>query len=84
MPEFRYYCLDPNGKILWGEHIEEADLDTAVDSACAQCSERMSGKCEGIEVWQRTSKLYPPEEPAERHAPADASADCPLRASGGE
>jgi hypothetical protein len=77
MPEFRYYCLDPNGKILWGEHIEEPTLDAAVDSACAQCSERLSGKCEGIEVWQRASKLYPAEPQAA------ASADCPLRAATG-
>jgi len=82
MPEFRYYCLDPNGKIMWGDHIDEADLQTAVDSACAQCSERLSGKCKGIEVWQRASMLYPSDGSAEQLNPGLGTAGCPLRNHG--
>jgi hypothetical protein len=58
MPTFRYYCLNDDGRIAFGKHIEADDLHTAIRSAHEECSTHPAGPFQGVEIWQEGTCLF--------------------------
>ena len=59
MPElFRYYCLQDDGKIAVGEHVEAPDLDTAITHAYDACRTHPTRAYRYVEVWRGAERLY--------------------------
>lgn len=58
MPDFRYYCLNENDRIVMGAHLVADDLHTAIRAAYEACRGHPHFTASRIEVWQGTSRLY--------------------------
>jgi hypothetical protein len=58
MPFFRYYCLDEDGKIAHGEHVELPSLQAAIHAAYDNCTSHQWGPYHKVEVWQKAECLY--------------------------
>ncbi len=64
MLEFRYYCLDAEGKIARGRHLLAPDLATAIQAAYEDCGSHPTNRSTRVEVWQRGRCLYTSPERA--------------------
>ena len=58
MPEYRYYCLNDEGKITRGKHIEVPNLAAAIRAAYDDCGSGSMGGHRRVEVWQAARCLY--------------------------
>jgi len=61
MAEFRVYCRSDEGRIVWGEDFEAPDLPAAIVRATAICQAQQGGGRGGMEIWQGTIMVYPPQ-----------------------
>jgi hypothetical protein len=64
MAEFRYYGLHDDGKIAFGEYVDVADLDAAIEYAWEACKSHTKGALRHLEVWSGTQMLYASHERA--------------------
>jgi hypothetical protein len=58
MPEYRYYCLNDEGKITRGKHVEVPNLAAAIRAAYDDCGSASMGTHRRVEVWQAARCLY--------------------------
>ncbi len=58
MPEYRYYCLNDEGKITRGKHVEVPNLAAAIRAAYEDCGTANTGSHRRVEVWQAGRCLY--------------------------
>lgn len=58
MPDFRYYCLSDNNRIILGAYVEATDLDSAIRAAYEACRDHPHVNSTRIEVWQGPNRLY--------------------------
>ncbi len=58
MPEFRYYCLDVQDRIVIGDNLVVSDLDRAIEAAYEACRDHPHFPSTRIEIWQGTVRLY--------------------------
>jgi hypothetical protein len=58
MPTFRYYRLNHQGRIISGDYIETADLNSAILLAREACRGDPLPGFDQIEIWQDTSLVY--------------------------
>ena len=58
MPEYRYYCLNDEGKITRGVHIEAPNLAAAIRVAYDARGSASMGAHRRVEVWHAARCLY--------------------------
>jgi hypothetical protein len=58
VPDFRYYCLNENDRIILGAHLVAVDLSAAIRVAYEACRDHAHFTSSRIEVWQGTTRLY--------------------------
>ena len=58
MPDFRYYCLNGQDRIILGAGVIAADLRTAIKVAYEACRDHPHFTSSRIEVWQGPTMLY--------------------------
>lgn len=61
VPDFRYYCLNGEDRIILGAHVIAVDLGAAIRVAYKACRDHPHLTSSRIEVWQGPSKLYATE-----------------------
>ena len=61
MARYRCYFIDKDGHIRAAENIEAETLDAALEQARRLLAAR--GEKLSLEIWQGTSRLYPPKAP---------------------
>jgi hypothetical protein len=58
MAAFRFYCLDPQNRIIVGDNLDVLDLEAAIHAAYHACRDHPHFSSSRIEVWQGASRLY--------------------------
>jgi len=58
VPDFRYYCLNGQDRIILGADVIAVDLRTAIQVAYEACRDHPHFASSRIEVWQGPTKLY--------------------------
>jgi len=58
MPTFRYYRLNHQGRIIAGDYIETADLNSAILLVHEACRGDPRLAFNQIEIWQDTQLVY--------------------------
>lgn len=58
VPDFRYYCLNGQDRIILGANVIAVDLRAAVQVAYEACRDHPHFASSRIEVWQGPTKLY--------------------------
>lgn len=58
VPDFRYYCLNEEDRIVLGSHLIATDLPAAIREAYDACRHHPHFASNRIEVWQGSNKLY--------------------------
>jgi hypothetical protein len=58
VPDFRFYCLSDQNRIVFGETLCVLDLEAAIQAAYRTCHDHPHFPSSRIEVWQGTSRLF--------------------------
>ena len=58
MPDFRYYCLNGQDRIILGAGVTAVDLSAAIRVAYEACRDHPHFTSSRIEVWQGPTMLY--------------------------
>lgn len=58
MPDFRYYCVSGEDRIILGADVVAPDLSTAIRAAYDACREHPHFGSSRVEVWQGATMLY--------------------------
>jgi hypothetical protein len=60
LAQYRCYFVDQDGHIRAAQNVEAEILDAALEQARRLLAAR--GDSLGLEIWQGTSRLYPPKD----------------------
>jgi hypothetical protein len=58
VPDFRYYCLNGNDRIILGADLVAVDLRAAIEGAYEACRDHPHFASSRIEIWQGATRLY--------------------------
>jgi hypothetical protein len=58
VPDFRYYCLNANDRIILGADLVAVDLRMAIEVAYEACRDHPHFASSRIEIWQGANRLY--------------------------
>jgi hypothetical protein len=84
MPRYYFYCVNTEGRFVFGKQIEAEDIAAAIRIASAESRAHPAGPFQGLEVWQDARCLFSSESLLRTTRPTRPSPRVPFRSASSE